>query len=62
LLLPALTKAKGKAEGIACMNNTRQLALAWIMYADDNQGTLVENQNLSFGEVFEHSWVTGLLT
>ena len=30
LLLPALTKAKQKAQGISCMNNTKQLALAWL--------------------------------
>ena len=31
LLLPALSKAKHKAQGIYCMNNHRQLALAWRM-------------------------------
>src|ERR1035437_9915780 len=36
MLLPALSKAKQKAQGINCMNNTRQLALGWIMYAGDN--------------------------
>ncbi|MFO1476312.1 MAG: prepilin-type N-terminal cleavage/methylation domain-containing protein [Verrucomicrobiota bacterium] len=36
LLLPALSSAKQKAQGIQCMNNHRQLALAWRMYADDN--------------------------
>jgi prepilin-type N-terminal cleavage/methylation domain-containing protein/prepilin-type processing-associated H-X9-DG protein len=36
LLLPALTKAKTKAHGIMCMNNMRQLSLAWIQYAHDN--------------------------
>jgi prepilin-type N-terminal cleavage/methylation domain-containing protein len=41
MLLPALSKAKAKAQGIFCMNNTRQLALAWIMYADDNNDRLV---------------------
>jgi len=35
LLLPALTRAKLKASGIHCMNNTRQLGLAWQMYALD---------------------------
>jgi prepilin-type N-terminal cleavage/methylation domain-containing protein/prepilin-type processing-associated H-X9-DG protein len=45
MLLPALTKAKQKTEGISCMNNTRQLALAWYMYADDFNGTLVENRH-----------------
>ena len=37
LLLPALNKAKLKAQAIQCMNNHKQLALAWRMYADDNR-------------------------
>jgi prepilin-type N-terminal cleavage/methylation domain-containing protein/prepilin-type processing-associated H-X9-DG protein len=37
LLLPALSKAKEKAQGVSCMNNTKQLELAWIMYPNDNQ-------------------------
>ena len=41
LLLPALNKAKLKAQGIQCMNNHRQLALAWRMYADDSNDKLV---------------------
>jgi prepilin-type N-terminal cleavage/methylation domain-containing protein len=36
MLLPALSKAKQKAQGVACMNNTKQLVLGWIMYANDN--------------------------
>ncbi|MCI0541621.1 MAG: prepilin-type N-terminal cleavage/methylation domain-containing protein [Verrucomicrobiales bacterium] len=36
LLLPALSKAKQKAQGIACKNNLKQLQLCWTMYADDN--------------------------
>ena len=36
LLLPALGKAKTKAQGIQCLGNHTQLALAWRMYADDN--------------------------
>jgi prepilin-type N-terminal cleavage/methylation domain-containing protein len=36
MLLPALSKAKTKAQGIMCMNNHKQLTLAWRMYADDN--------------------------
>jgi len=43
LLLPVLGRAKGKAQGIACLNNLRQLALAWKMYPDDNDGRLVPN-------------------
>jgi len=41
MLLPALQAAKAKAQGISCMNNQRQLALAWRMYADDNHDSLV---------------------
>ncbi|MCX6929372.1 MAG: prepilin-type N-terminal cleavage/methylation domain-containing protein [Verrucomicrobia bacterium] len=41
LLLPALGKAKLKAQGVACFNNHKQLALAWRMYADDNMERLV---------------------
>ena len=41
LLLPALTKAKIKAQNICCVNNTKQLTLAWIVYAHDNQDNLL---------------------
>lgn len=36
LLLPSLAKAKTKAQGISCMANTKQLMLAWRLYAEDN--------------------------
>lgn len=35
MLLPALAKAKTKAQGIYCMNNTHQITVAWHMYAGD---------------------------
>jgi len=41
MLLPALAKAKTKAQGIMCMNNTKQLMLAWQMYALDNSERIV---------------------
>lgn len=37
MLLPALARAKLKAQGISCLNNTKQLGLAWMLYADDNK-------------------------
>ena len=37
LLLPALAKAKGKAQRISCVNNFKQLMLCWKMYSDDNE-------------------------
>jgi prepilin-type N-terminal cleavage/methylation domain-containing protein/prepilin-type processing-associated H-X9-DG protein len=41
MLLPALSKAKTKAQGILCMNNTKQLMLAWQMYNVDNNDHIV---------------------
>jgi len=43
MLLPALSKAKSKAQGILCMNNTKQIMLAWAMYAGDHQEFLPAN-------------------
>jgi len=43
MLLPALAKAKLKAQGIGCMNDTRQIMLAWKMYSDDNNDLLPPN-------------------
>jgi len=43
MLLPALGKAKTKAQGIKCMNNGRQMMLAWRLNADDNEGLLVKS-------------------
>jgi prepilin-type N-terminal cleavage/methylation domain-containing protein/prepilin-type processing-associated H-X9-DG protein len=40
LLLPALARAKSKAQGVYCMNNHRQLLLAWKMYVEDNREVL----------------------
>jgi prepilin-type N-terminal cleavage/methylation domain-containing protein/prepilin-type processing-associated H-X9-DG protein len=43
MLLPALAKAKQKAQAIACMNNLKQLTLAWVMYANDNTTRLAQD-------------------
>jgi len=43
MLLPVLTKAKQTAQGIACVNNLKQLGMAWTMYSQDNNGILAPN-------------------
>ncbi len=58
LLLPALTKAKAKAQGIHCLNNLRQLGFAWLMYADDNEGRIAPNIGPKWGD---RGWVGGWL-
>src|SRR5438477_5164970 len=45
LLLPALAKAKTKAQGIMCMSNNKQLMLAWRLYSDDANDQLVGAAN-----------------
>ena len=45
MLLPALSKSKQKAQGIYCMNNGKQLQLAWVMYAGDNDEKIVLNKS-----------------
>ena len=60
MLLPALNKAKVRAQAIYCMSNQKQLTLAWIMYADDNQDRLVPNHDGSDNN-FHNSWARGWL-
>jgi type II secretory pathway pseudopilin PulG len=62
LLLPSLVKAKLKAQAIQCMNNHRQLALAWRLYADDNRDVLVYasddpgDPNVNYQVLDQYAW------
>ena len=58
MILPALSKAKAKAQGIYCLANEKQMTLAWIMYADDNQANLVPNRDGGTQD-YNLSWVPG---
>jgi prepilin-type N-terminal cleavage/methylation domain-containing protein/prepilin-type processing-associated H-X9-DG protein len=50
LLLPALTKAKEQGQGVQCLSNQKQMALAWKLYVDDNKTQFPANVNVG-GEV-----------
>lgn len=47
ILLPALGRSKEKAKQISCLSNARQLALAVMMYVDDNDGTFPPSADYS---------------
>jgi prepilin-type processing-associated H-X9-DG protein len=67
LLLPALSKAKQKAQGVYCMNNLRQVMLGWRMYGDDSTGCFPVNAGLGTGSAGDNwpvtfgyaNWVAG---
>jgi len=60
MLLPALSKAKEKAQGISCLNNTKQMALGWIMYAEDNNDRLVFNKPATTTDT--NNWVADVMS
>jgi prepilin-type N-terminal cleavage/methylation domain-containing protein/prepilin-type processing-associated H-X9-DG protein len=68
MLLPALSKAKSRAQGISCVSNMKQLSLAWMMYAGDNNERLPENPDGAGGppnageDSRRPAWVAGWLT
>ena len=41
MILPALARAKARAQGTACMNNTKQLAVGWYIAASENEDQLL---------------------
>ena len=55
LLLPALGRAKQKAQAIACMNNNRQLLLAWRQYSEDSRDVLPYGYALP--PMAQYAWV-----
>lgn len=55
MLLPALSAAKKKAQGINCLSNSRQFAAGWTVYANDAQDLLVP----SGGSTPDVTWCAG---
>ena len=64
LLLPALAKAKAKAQTVQCLNNLKQLHLAWYLYAGDHDDRIAPNYpNQDAGKYPDTaSWVSGYMT
>src|SRR5215471_2238905 len=66
MLLPALSKAKCRAQAVQCMNNSRQLMLAWMQYSTDNNDLLVNNYGQPFSGLEEQnrtyqSWANNIM-
>jgi prepilin-type N-terminal cleavage/methylation domain-containing protein len=62
LLLPALSGARARAQSMSCLNNQRQLGLAWVLYASDAHDRLALNLGSFVDGVHrspEGCWVTG---
>jgi prepilin-type N-terminal cleavage/methylation domain-containing protein/prepilin-type processing-associated H-X9-DG protein len=63
LLLPALGKAKGTAQATECLNNLRQLHLAWNLYIHDHEDSLppIDDSDQAGKDADHPSWVAGRL-
>ena len=63
ILLPALSRARERARAISCLNNTRQLLVAWQIYAGDNAERLPYNVGMA-GSSFrtDLNWVNDVMT
>lgn len=60
MLLPALSKAKQKAQGAQCLSNNKQLTLAWGIYHGDNDDRLVITTNWPPMDPYTNAtWCTG---
>ncbi len=62
MLLPALARAKTKGQAAFCMNNTKQLMLAWTVYATDFNDHAVNNHGIQQTWRDRDSWVNNVIT
>jgi prepilin-type N-terminal cleavage/methylation domain-containing protein len=63
LLLPALSRARMQAQGIQCLDNTRQLLLAWQLYAHEHDDQLPYNLGMTpGGPRTPLNWVNNVMT
>ena len=61
MLLPALSRAKGRAQGITCANHVRQLQIAWTLFADEHEGRLINNHGIQETVRRRDNWVNNVL-
>jgi len=61
MLLPALSRAKSKAKGIACVSNNKQISLGMLMYASDNGEALPPLNTLTWPSVDPNNWYFKIL-
>jgi len=63
MLLPALSRAKTRAQGTTCMNNAKQFMLAWRMYSEDANDILLTCQDgmNTAKDLFRVNWISGWL-
>jgi prepilin-type N-terminal cleavage/methylation domain-containing protein len=61
MLLPALARARVKAQGIQCLSNMKQIGFSWLMYTHDNNDRVPPN-NGDTGTDYADTWVSGWLT
>src|SRR5450759_1539018 len=59
MLLPALAKAKIQAQKTYCMNNLKQIHLAWVMYSGDNDDKIVPVSNYYVANVTDPAIAPG---
>ena len=59
MLLPALSKAKEKAKAVNCTSNLKQIALAFLMYGDENEGEILEKSGDNAANFLVWSMVEG---
>jgi prepilin-type N-terminal cleavage/methylation domain-containing protein/prepilin-type processing-associated H-X9-DG protein len=57
-LLPALTRIKARTRTAHCLNNYKQLTIAWLMYPGDNQDNLVNNHTKGEAECGADAWIS----
>jgi prepilin-type N-terminal cleavage/methylation domain-containing protein len=57
MLLPALNRAKLRAESVGCVNNLKQLTIGWVMYASDHSDVLLPNAPSGFAP--HQTWCSG---